>query len=421
MRTLRERSEGVAMRDSLAARRLASALILVLITLSGLPVVHAQEPDVHPRDKWGVINTRRSQAGANYHVQYTQAANERLGFTWYHDYLGDNIASQFPSANRLYGVWSVSSTRYTPEFIQDMAADARTFMGDRRVAWVIGNEPNNPDQAYVTPEQYATFYRKFHENIKLGDPDAILLGPSMFTAPGAYDWGPDGWAPGAPKIYYDAVRAAWSADPELRAYSQSVNGTNYPPLDEFSIHLYYADAQSTIAAFNRVHADISNWPEIGETKISITEIGQLGWVTQPIDDYINDLIDWSLTEDRLHRAYWFYMHEDQGPDWPNTILIDESGNVTAVGEIFRARLEPMAIPLGDVDCSRTLTLLDARRIARYAIEEATGVASCPAAAATDAMYLLVGDVDGSGTIGLLDARLVAQCAIDFANSLCPDI
>lgn len=75
--------------------------------------------------------------------------------------------------------------------------------------------------------------------------------------------------------------------------------------------------------------------------------------------------------------------------------------------------------LGDADCNGTVSLLDARLVARFAIGVVTGSSTCPPPGGGLQAWLPVSDVDGNADVGLIDARYIAQCAIGVPNLLCP--
>lgn len=85
---------------------------------------------------------------------------------------------------------------------------------------------------------------------------------------------------------------------------------------------------------------------------------------------------------------------------------------------FTTSLSPLAIVPGDVDCTRTVNIQDARRATQYAILLIGAEFSCPLRAPGLAINAAAGDVDGDGMVTIEDARALTLCAIGIEDR-CP--
>jgi len=73
----------------------------------------------------------------------------------------------------------------------------------------------------------------------------------------------------------------------------------------------------------------------------------------------------------------------------------------------------------DVNCSGTVNVTDALRIAQFSVGNLTGVNSCPLADPITEIYVGATDVDGNGLANVRDALLIAQCTVGLPNVACP--
>ncbi len=131
-------------------------------------------------------------------------ALNQLGASWWYAY------GNLPSAQSPGSVVAQISLRPThgdislvPVATLQAAAQARPGS-----YWIIGNEPNNPGQDNVTPDQYIADYEYYASAIRGADPTAKLVGPNVLnfdftcTGCGGYESG---------HAWIDGLRSSWAS------------------------------------------------------------------------------------------------------------------------------------------------------------------------------------------------------------------
>jgi len=241
-------------------------------------------------------------------------------------------------------------------------AEARAKYPHDTLEISVGNELDIYPQGNMTPAEYADAYYKYHTIIKSIDSNTSISAGG-FTTGGlnrtnsqysSYN-GLTGLA------WYEEFRKEWASDWVKRSYSQSINGTNFPPTESLDIHLYTGVANINNNAYGRdnnaaqylqdvySYMDAAARPELNNRTLIISEVGMYNHWARP-DSYAHDgkfypdnynymrnvlrLID---NDDRVVKALWF------SSDLPNSsistqftgALFDNNGNLTRYGEIFR--------------------------------------------------------------------------------------
>ncbi len=150
-------------------------------------------------------------------------------------------------------------------------------------AWEIWNEPNLPQfqMGYMdgTPERYVDILQVAYEAIKSENPNALVVGPGLFT----------GWGP---------VNLDW-----LQSIID-LGALDY--LDVVSIHLYYYDVTQNQAILNQAKSMVGTKP------IWVTEIGaESAYGEDAQNTYLQENFDpqTGLTADKL---FWYELADKTG-------------------------------------------------------------------------------------------------------------
>lgn len=266
---------------------------------------------------------------------------DEVGSTWWLNW-GHSTSTTYVNDNypylRMY--WRTKAGEYTDAQIQGWASTVRALYGPGvTVWWTASNEPNDRGQANQTPAEFAAGYYQYHKNLRIGDPTCKILGPGILNWTFQSD---SVWQKG--REWYQEFRTLWAADPVYSAYSMSVQGNPYPPMDGFNLHTYdlrgiqgtpYVGppdwnylASETLAC----RADLLTWPETQNLKIWNTEYGSLraGTITDSADT-LGGFCLWLRQQPFMERWFFFILRTTDG-SWQQTVLLDASGNINALGK-----------------------------------------------------------------------------------------
>ncbi len=320
---------------------------LVTVFLAALLVAGASladDPATYDQ-RFGVVATDTS--GWNGPVMPMQGPQffDPLNCAWWYNY-SPNLTSNavagltlfWPGYQRLYMFWTLAGT-YTDAQIQALAAGAKAADPTRTIWWAMSNEPNDRGQANEAASTYPQKYLKFHKNLRIGDPTCKIIGPGLldwrFTNASCYQTG---------KNWYTAFRNAWAADPACVAYSQSVNGTNYPPQDGFSLHSYHLGWGTGIDDWRwcrddmqACYDDLQTFPETAGLKIWNTEYGSL--ITNSLTaaaDMMSGLTLWMRDQPWMERWFLFFTRSDRYATFHNCELFDANGQPNQLAKAYQA-------------------------------------------------------------------------------------
>jgi hypothetical protein len=281
--------------------RYARFLWLLILPISLLQCQRPQRsPELWPRA--GVVIVGSSAT----------AALDQLGPVWYYEYSAEGDA--LPGHQRVYLVHPFFSE-------QRLAQSLRQHRG---CWWLVGNEPNDPNQDNLSPGAYAAFYHRFYEIAKSADPSCRVAPAGLANA----DW-------------------AW-ADAFRQSYREQYGA--YPSLDAWNVHNYILEPgadQLDAAEFQRRIIAFRDWmARIGEDRrpLFLTEFGALylkdrsGADEDPeqVARYIEASVAWLGATDYVQ--YWAWFANDTAGAF-NGDLCDAQGRLTAYGEAYRDAIQ----------------------------------------------------------------------------------
>lgn len=320
---------------------------ITLVALSCSPAPEPQVADLTKAtsgadDRFGVI-----LSDTNYYEQTL----ELLGVRWYQDYSYDTRG--IPKGTTK--VLKVRSNR--APIADELQASARSRPGSY---WMIGNEPNEPGQDDVSPEDYAAVFHQYVSIIKGADPTARIVGPEILN----FDTTCTGCA-GFPSGH------SW-LDSFRRSYRSAFN--TEPPIDIWSIHTYnldwerlpQVDYQAQIREIQAFRAYLDAVPALKSVPIWLTEFSVLWgydgirWNDQngtmiaspegtlredKLSAYLNQMVGWLQThakELNLQRWFLFSSHAYKEP-WATA-----PGGVALVhaGEDHLPKIAPLGTQYG---------------------------------------------------------------------------
>jgi hypothetical protein len=239
---------------------------------------------------------------------------------------------------RMY--WRTKAGQYSDETIQNWARTARALYGPNvTIWWTASNEPNDRGQANQTPAEFAAGYYQYYKNLKIGDPTCKVLGPGILNWTFQSD---SVWMKG--KDWYEEFRQVWANNPVYAAYSMSIQGNPYPPMDAFNLHTYDLRGlqgtpwqgppdwkylrDETLACY----ADLQQYPETQNLKIWITEYGSLRTANMTeTADTLGPICLWFRQQPFIERWFFFILRSRTGA-WPNMLLLDINNNITPLGK-----------------------------------------------------------------------------------------
>lgn len=347
-----------------------------LLGNSDAATVSAMKSPDHHCYKWGVTRIR----GSN---QKELEIQEKLGVHWFANWsiwtslpeYGDNYIFNNTDTMRQNYVKYKPSLNSQAEPTDDLVSrirEARERTPHDTLMFSIGNEPDEPTQADISPQDFADAYYKYHKVISSIDSNIDISAAGITSGQKGIDW-------------YESFRNAWAANSAYRQYSQSINGTDYPPVAYLDIHLYgsTANPDDTQRPANRnahkylktIYSFMDARPELQNKKIIVTETGLLDWWTwgdqeQAVagydpspEQYMVDLIDLINNDNRIHKAFWFSSDNPKSNPWFEAALFDQSGNLNNYGQIFRdnaggcfGEFNTCSLSATHPDCRSTVTI-----------------------------------------------------------------
>ncbi len=245
-------------------------------------------------------------------AEYTadlQAQLDGIGDVWYYDYHYETPSAQ--GHPRLFMV------RWEP-FGEELEQALRDHPGSW---WAVGNEPNDINQDWRTPAQYAEFYHDFYHWAKRLDRRCRIIPAGVSNA----DW-------------------RWLA--QFREEYRRLYG-RYPPTDGWNLHNYLLEPEVDpydVAEFKRRIIAFRHWMlEIGEADrpLFLTEFGVLygaGCCDRPIDPpaklvaFMRETVAWLDETDHVQHWAWFILNNAR--DF-NGGLYDAAGAITEYGLAYR--------------------------------------------------------------------------------------
>lgn len=246
------------------------------------------------------------------HSRGGTAALQALRISSYYEY---NWGESLPRAERIQMVGRpYISDKGLNEFVS-------THKGNY---WMVGNEPNNPSQDNLSPQEYAQSYSYWHHRLKTLDPQAKLIAGQIVNYPGTHE----------AINYLDTFR---------REY-KNITG-NYPQADVWAIHAYppfTVDNQgklrsicSTTTLKEMVTSSIDYLRSNGENApIWLTEFG-FDWAEDGDPCYpgfMRDMVAWLETQD-IDRFFWYSMNATTYNHGGS--LVDLGGQPTTLGLLYR--------------------------------------------------------------------------------------
>jgi hypothetical protein len=240
----------------------------------------------------------------------TAAQLDAIGPVWYMDWRWDTPA--IDGHERLYVIrcWEVE---------RDQGAILSAMQASGTAWWSLGNEPNDPHQDNVSPEDYAELYHVF-----------------------------EGWASSAPGCHIlpaGIANADWEWAEAFREASHERYG-RYPRVDGWNIHNYILEAgldPYDVGEFQRRILAFHRWIEaIGDERkpLFLTEYGVLygdGCCDRPVDppekmrSFMRDSTRWLRDTDIVTCWAWFATY----CELYNGDLLTREGRLTDVGRTYR--------------------------------------------------------------------------------------
>ncbi len=316
-------------------------IAVLVCSVANVATVHAQLWSAPPDERFGVVATDTS--GWNGPVMPMQGPQffDAVAVRWWYNYLQDSVRV-FPGYHKLYMYWKATLSSTPAQIQADAAAAAAAYPGET-IWWSMSNEPNDRGQANQSATDFAAIYFRFHQNLKLGDPNCRIIGPSMlnwdFQSTSVFQTG---------KSWYEEFRQAWYNNASARAYSEANYGVSFPPQDGFNLHTYdLRGVQGTPWAAEDwrycrdqillCYNDLPSYPEVLSKTIWLTEFGALR--ASSMDDNIiltRQLVGWMREQPFMVRWFWFSIHSDRY--WVDTTpprleLLDEQGQASRVGQL----------------------------------------------------------------------------------------
>jgi hypothetical protein len=300
---------------------------------------------------------------------------EELGVKWYLEF--DSDMSEIPQgAQKLpfiqvptsAGVWTSGQAEsietLTDEQIADLGFATRPQVRNMALAapgsyWYIFGEANR--YGYMTGTRFAPVFHYFLTQLKIGDPDAKIIGTSILN----WDWTcfqlcnyQQGkvWL----QEFIDEYESRYGTKPPVYAWAIDAYPIDWVRTPNSALH-----AQIVINQLTRMRVYLSTIPEYVDTPIWITEIavhvGYDGWKfgadggLEPVgvyhwdkmSGYLTAVLDWldaNSVAQNIERWFFFTTWKDivnVGPDgYMGIIFFDgplQGASITCLGEVYRAR------------------------------------------------------------------------------------
>ncbi len=243
-------------------------------------------------------------------VPATAAQLDELGPVWYMDYHWDTPT--LAAHGRLFIVHCNQLEPNAQRIGKAMQAGGASW-------WSLGNEPNDPNQDNVTPEEYAALYHQF-ESLADEAPQCRLVPAGLGNA----DW-------------------RWAA--EFRQIFERKYG-HYPKVYAWNIHDYMLEAHLDpydVDVFKHRIVEFRHWMESigdGHKPLLLSEFGVLygsGCCNRPVDppekirEFMQDTTTWLVESNTV--AAWAWFASDARPY--NGSLFDTEGRLNELGALYR--------------------------------------------------------------------------------------
>jgi len=227
-------------------------------------------------------------------------------------------------------------------YIRDMAEKARVDTVDGRV-WLLFNEPDTAaESAYgVDPWRAAANYWEAYVALKAARNDIVIGGPNCYWA-GAFGEGTNEGEYNAwlgtflDALVWNNARHAAQAKIDVLAlhdYSGRYHDSTQAAIDWNTLERHIAWVRRVAAIRDCIDVDVPVW---------ITETGIL-WPQSDVETrvFMDDLLGWlDGNPSGVERAYWFVSYDSWWwANVPNTNLYDPAGNLTALGQDWKAAAE----------------------------------------------------------------------------------
>ena len=278
------------------------------------------------------------------------AWGKQLGAAWYLDWtVAERAVSQMPEHWQMVRL-TENGFRPGRERIEFLA---RTYPG---CVWIIGNEPDVAWQGNTEPGLYAERYHELYETIKAADPEARLaVGAIAQVTPLRLAYLDRVLESYERKYNRELPADLWTIHTYVLREQEDSWGVGIPPGFDARQGVLYevADHARLDLLENQIRA-FREWMYqrgYGMVPLAITEFGilmpeRLGFPAESVVAYMQASLALfvNLTDERTglesddHRLVqqwaWFSL---QSAEFPTSDLADlDSGNFTAIGELFRA-------------------------------------------------------------------------------------
>ncbi len=226
--------------------------------------------------------------------------------------------------------------------------------------WVIGNEPDNPLQDNIFPEEYAQVYHQLYSLIKAADPSAQIAVAGVTQATPLRLAYLDRVLRAYEALYNQPLPADWWTLHGFVLREEQGNwGAGIPTgiFTETSGALYTLEDIDSLPYFQKQITDFRIWMALNgyrDTPLAITEYGILagqdfGYTPEIVSQYLVDTFEWLAAasdpvigypadDGRLvQRWAWFSLYDPLYPT-PNLANIDADA-LTEIGVAFHTTVE----------------------------------------------------------------------------------
>jgi hypothetical protein len=324
-------------------RQLLSALV-VCLTISLVRGEPSSQPASGARrpvdERHGIVATNTSGWDGPIVPMQGPRFFDAGGMKWWYDYTPNSGEKKtFKGYQKLHMCWRTTLDRKAEQIRADARAAAAACPG-QTIYWAMSNEVNDKGQANQKAADYAKIYLHYHRNLKRGDPDCKIMGPSLLN----WDFlSSSVWQRG--KEWYEEFRNAWRDTPVCRSYSRKHYSVDYPPQDVFNFHAYDLrgvqgtpfqpeDWRYSRDQILKCYKAIQNYPEVLTKKIWLTEFGALRAKTMKGNIVLTrQLVGWMRDQPFIERWFWFLLHSDKHGNWPKLELLIETAERTPLGDM----------------------------------------------------------------------------------------
>jgi len=247
-------------------------------------------------------------------MRVTAAQLDAIGPVWYMDWRWDPPTLEGHERLHVIRCWEVRT---------DRGAIAAAMQASGSAWWSLGNEPNDPNQDNVSPEEYAQLYHAF-----------------------------EGWARGARRcriLPAGIANADWKWAEAFRQAFHERYG-RYPRADGWNIHNYILEPgldPYDVGEFQRRILAFRHWMETigdGHKPLFLTEFGVLygdGCCGRPVDPpekiqtFMENAVRWLLDSEVVTCWAWFSTHYELY----NGDLLTREAQLTDLGARYSKLIE----------------------------------------------------------------------------------